>query len=222
MGDVIGETLSFAVGVAVSPVPIAAVIVMLFTPKARTNAPSFMLGWVVGLLLVGSVILLIPGIELGTSEPTTTTGVIKGVLGLLLLVAGWASWRKRPGPGETAEAPGWMNAIDEFGIGKSFGMGFLLSALNPKNLLLVVAAAVTIDAAGLSLGTSFGALAVFTAIAATTVVIPVVGYLIMGERADAAFASAKDWLIQNNSVVMAVLLLLFGVSVIGDAIQILF
>jgi len=132
MGDVIGETMAFAVGVAVSPVPIAAVIVMLFTPRARTNAPSFMVGWVTGLLLVGSVVLLIPGITAGSGEPTTTTGVIKGVLGILLLAAGVGSWLKGPRSGELAEAPNWMDAIDGFGVGKSFGLGFLLSAVNRR------------------------------------------------------------------------------------------
>ncbi len=222
MVDVLGETFSLAIGVAVSPVPIAAVIVMLFTPKAKTNAPVFLVGWIVGLLLVGFVVLLIPGLEASNGEPSTTTGVVKGVLGVLLLVAGWGAWRKRPGPAETAAAPKWMAAIDGFGIGKSFGMGFLLSAVNPKNLLLVAAAAATIAAAGLSGGDQTVALLVFTLIAASTVAVPVIGYLIVGERADESFATAKDWLIQNNSVVMAVLLLVFGVSLVGDALQILF
>lgn len=222
MGDVIGETISFAVGVAVSPVPIAAVIVMLFTPKARTNAPSFMAGWIVGLLVVGSIVLLIPGLEVDGGDPSATTGVVKGLLGVLLIGAGWGAWRKRPGPNETASAPPWMAAIDDFGVGKSFGMGFVLSALNPKNLLLVVAAAVAISTGGLSTGQEVGALVVFTLIAASTVAIPVIAYLIAGDRADATLASAKDWLIQNNSVVMAVLLLIFGVSLIGDAVEILF
>ena len=222
MGDVIGEILPYAIGVAVSPIPIAAVIVMLFTPKARTNAPSFMAGWIIGLLIVGFVVLLIPGLEVSSGEPSTTTGVIKGVLGILLLAAGWAAWRKRPGSDETAEAPKWMDAIDTFGTGKSFGMGFMLSALNPKNLLLVVAAAVTIAAGGLSSGQEIAALLVFTLIAASTVAVPVIGYLIAGDRADTTLANAKDWLIQNNTAVMAILLLIFGVSLIGDAIEILF
>lgn len=222
MGDVVGEILPFAVGVAVSPIPIAAVIVMLFTPKARTNAPSFMTGWIIGLLVVGFIVLLIPGLEVDSGDPSTTTGVVKGLLGVLLLVAGWAAWRKRPGPSETAEAPKWMGAIDGFGTGKSFGMGFMLSALNPKNLLLVAAAAVAISTSGLSTGEEVGALLVFTLIAASTVAVPVIGYLIAGDRADSALAKAKDWLIQNNSVVMAILLLVFGVSLIGDAIEILF
>jgi threonine/homoserine/homoserine lactone efflux protein len=221
MIEVLAETFSFAIGVAVSPVPVAAVIVMLFTPKARTNAPAFLGGWIVGLLVVGFAVLLIPGLEATDGEPSTTSGVVKGVLGLLLLVAGWGAWRKRPGPAELAEAPKWMDAIDTFGIAKSFGMGFVLSALNPKNLLLVAAAAATIAAADLSGGEQTAVLLVFTLIAASTVMVPVVGYLIIGERADASFEKAKDWLIQNNSVVMAVLLLVFGVSLIGDAVQIL-
>ena len=44
---------------------------------------------------------------------------------------------------------------------------------------------------------------------------------IAGERADETFAAAKTWLIQNNSIVMAVLMLVFGISLIGDAVQIL-
>jgi threonine/homoserine/homoserine lactone efflux protein len=219
--EVLAETFSFAIGVAVSPVPVAAVIVMLFTPKARTNAPAFLAGWVLGLLVVGFAVLLIPGLEATDGEPSTTSGVVKGLLGLLLLVAGWGAWRKRPAPAELAEAPKWMDAIDTFGIGKSFGMGFLLSALNPKNLLLVAAAAATIAAADLSSGEQTAVLLIFTLIAASTVMIPVVVYLIIGERADASFEKAKDWLIQNNSVVMAVLLLVFGVTLIGDAAQIL-
>jgi len=222
MIDVVGETLSLAIGVAVSPVPISAVIVMLFTPKAKTNAPTFLIGWVIGLLLVGFVVLLIPGLEASEGEPSTTSGVIKLILGVLLLGVGWAAWRKRPGAGETADAPKWMDTIDGFGMGKSFGIGFLLSAVNPKNLLLVAAAAATIAGAGLSVGEQTGALLIFTLIAASTVAIPVVGYLIVGERADESFAKAKDWLIQNNSVVMAVLLLVFGVALIGGAVQILF
>ncbi|MFV2000571.1 MAG: GAP family protein [Acidimicrobiia bacterium] len=222
MIDVVGETLSLAVGVAVSPVPIAAAIVILFTPKAKTNAPVFLIGWVVGLLLVGMIVLLVPGLEASDGEPSTTTGVIKGVLGVLLLLVGFMAWRKRPGPGETADAPKWMDTIDGFGAGKSFGIGFLLSAVNPKNLLLVAAAAATIAGAGLSGGEQATALAIFTLIAASTVAVPVIGYLIVGERADQTFASAKDWLIQNNSIVMAVLLLVFGVSLVGDALQILF
>ena len=49
LGEVIGDLLPSAVGVALSPVPIVAVILMLGTPRARTNGPMFAVGWVAGL-----------------------------------------------------------------------------------------------------------------------------------------------------------------------------
>ena len=44
MGEAIGQTLPLAVGVALSPVPIIASILMLVTPRARANGPAFVVG----------------------------------------------------------------------------------------------------------------------------------------------------------------------------------
>ena len=66
-----------------------------------------------------------------------------------------------------------------------------------------------------------GAVAVFTLIAAITVIVPVVGYLIGGERLDSTLDRTKAWLIANNNAVMAVLFLVFSVSLFGDALEIL-
>jgi hypothetical protein len=43
MGEAIGQLLPFAVGVAVSPMPIVAVVLMLVTPRAWSNGPAFLL-----------------------------------------------------------------------------------------------------------------------------------------------------------------------------------
>ena len=51
MGPVIGDFLPAAIGVAISPIPIIAVILMLLTPRARTNGPAFLVGWIVALLV---------------------------------------------------------------------------------------------------------------------------------------------------------------------------
>ncbi len=52
MWQAIGDLLPSAVGVALSPVPIIAVILMLGTPRARTTGSAFALGWVAGLVIV--------------------------------------------------------------------------------------------------------------------------------------------------------------------------
>jgi hypothetical protein len=57
VGNVIGDILPLAIGVAISPVPIIAVILMLFSARARTNGPAFLAGWIVGLTVVGAIVL---------------------------------------------------------------------------------------------------------------------------------------------------------------------
>jgi hypothetical protein len=42
-----------------------------------------------------------------------------------------------------------------------------------------------------------------------------------GQRLDSTLDRAKAWLIGNNTAVMAVLVVVFGTSLLGDAIQIL-
>jgi threonine/homoserine/homoserine lactone efflux protein len=221
MGDAIGSTLGYAIGIAISPIPIAAVILMLFSGRARSNSVSFMIAWIVGIAAVTTVVVSIPGLESDDAAPSTTTGWIKLVLGALLLLVAVRQWRARPGPDEEPSVPGWMARIDEFRPAAAFGLGFLLSAVNPKNLLLAAAAGATFGALSMSTGETAGSIAVFTAIASITVTVPVIGYLVAGRRLDPTLDRTKAWLIDNNAAVMSVLFLVFGVSLLGDAIQIL-
>lgn len=221
MGEAIGATLGYAVGIAVSPIPIAAVILMLFSGRARSNSLSFMVAWLIGIALATSLVLLIPGLETDERTPSDTTGWIKLALGVLLLAAGVRQWRSRPGADDEAEVPGWMNTIDGLKPPAAFGLGFALSAINPKNLLLAVAAGATIASTDLTGGETAAAVAVFTLVAALSVVVPVVGYLVSGGRLDDTLDATKEWLIRNNQAVMAVLFIVFGVNLAGDAISIL-
>jgi hypothetical protein len=58
-----------AVGIALSPLPIIAVGLILTTPKARSNGPAFILGWLLGLGVVGALVLVI-----GTSSASSDGG----------------------------------------------------------------------------------------------------------------------------------------------------
>lgn len=61
MGEAIGDILPLAIGVALSPVPIIAIVLMLGTPRARVNGPAFAVGWLAGLTVVGTIVLLVVG-----------------------------------------------------------------------------------------------------------------------------------------------------------------
>ncbi len=220
MGAAIGAILASAVGVAISPVPVIAVILMLFSGAATRNSLSFLFGWLLGLTAAGLIVL---GIGFAESDdgPTTAAGVVKVLIGALFLALGVRQWRSRPAPGEAADVPAWMATIGDFSAGKSFGIGVLLSAVNPKNLGLTIAAATTITASGLTTGEELVVLAVFVVLASLTVAIPVVVNLVAGERAAPTLDSMKEWLIANNATVMGVLFVVLGAKVLGDGIAIL-
>jgi hypothetical protein len=218
LGPAISDILPLAVGVMISPVPIIAVILMLFSPRARSNGPAFLVGWVLGLAVVSAVVYVVAdsadvATDSGTSDSTST---IKVVLGAALVLAAFRQWRKRPAPGAEAPMPKWMAAIDAITPVKSFGLAVLLSAVNPKNLLLTVAAAAAVAQHGVSTTDAVTALAVFVVIASISVSAPVGVFLLAGDRAQRVLDTWKAWLQQNNATVMAVVLLVMGVVVIGQ------
>ena len=59
--DVIGDLLPSAFAVALSPIPIIAIVLVLGAPKARSAGPAFALGWVGGLLVVSVIVVLAVG-----------------------------------------------------------------------------------------------------------------------------------------------------------------
>ena len=60
--------------------------------------------------------------------------------------------------------------------------------------------------------------AVFTLLAASKILVPLVGYLIAADKLKAPLAALRGWLAKENAVIMAVLLLVIGVNLIGKGI----
>ena len=175
MGEAIGGVLLLAVGVAISPLPIIGVVLMLVTPRGRTNGPAFVIGSMVALGIVGAIVLLAASDPTSDSDgPATWASLLKILFGALLVLLAAKQWRGRPHDGEQAVAPKWMGAVDDFSTPKAFGAGVVLSGANPKNLLLSIAAAVTIAQTGISGGEQAIAYTVFALIGTIGVALPVV------------------------------------------------
>lgn len=127
MGAVIGDLLPLALGVAVSPVPIIAIILTLLAPRAGPASAGFGIGWLLGIVVVTGVVLLIAsgaGVGGTSSDPSTAASWIKLVLGVLLLAVGVRQWRGRPKGDDPAPLPKWMSAIDGVTPVKALGLGF--------------------------------------------------------------------------------------------------
>jgi threonine/homoserine/homoserine lactone efflux protein len=221
MGQAIGDMLPAAIGVAISPLPIVAVVLMLVSAGGRINGVGFLVGWVVGVAGVGTVVLVLAS-DAGASDegqPAGWVAWLKLALGGALLLLALRNWRGRPRGDDEPVTPSWMGALDAFSPPKAGGAAVVLSAVNPKNLLLIVAGATAIARTGIPAGEQAGALAIFTVIASLGVAAPLVMVFALGERSSGLLDRLKAWLTHNNAVIMTVLLVVIGVKLIGDAIS---
>lgn len=220
MGQAIGSSLPLAVGVALSPVPIIAVVLMLTSRRARSNGPAFVIGWLIGLAVIGAIVLSVAG-PAGASKsgsPATWVSWVKIVLGAALLLVAVRQFRGRPKDSDEAALPKWMASIDTMKPLTVLGLAALLGGVNPKNLLLAVSAGASIAQTGISGTEQAIAYAVFAVIGTIGVGTPVVIYFALGERSEKMLAALKDWMGRHNAVIMSVLCLIIGVKLIGDAI----
>jgi len=220
MNDAIGQVLSLGVGVCVSPIPIVAVVLMLATPRARSNGLAFLLGWIAGLAVVGSIVLLVSdGADAtGDDGPATWVSILKLVLGALLIALAVKQWRGRPRRDEQPPVAKWMQTIDAIQPPKALGMGALLSGVSPKNLLLTIAAATAIAQTGVGGGEQAVALVIFILIGSLGVGAPIAIYFALGERSRRVLDALKTSMIAHNAAIIAVILLVLGAKLLGDGL----
>ncbi|HWK81972.1 MAG TPA: GAP family protein [Thermomicrobiales bacterium] len=221
MLSTIGDTLTIAAGIAISPLAIVAAILALMSPNATRNALAFLTGWLLGLIVVLSAFTFL-GTLLQESDPDAAkpiTGAVKILLGLGLLALGWKQWQSRPAPGEAADLPSWLQAIDGYGPARMIGLGLLLTTAGaPKNVMLAIAAAKTISSAELPWEQAIVVAVVFLVVASASVGGPVIAYLIAPDRVRAPLAVLRTWFAQNAATVMTVVLAILGVNLIGKGL----
>ncbi|MBJ7329229.1 MAG: GAP family protein [Solirubrobacteraceae bacterium] len=217
MGDALGGLLPPAIAVALSPIPIIAIVLVLGSRHARTAGPSFALGWVAGLAVVAAlVVLLLPGADPDADD----AGVNWLELGIGVLFLGMAAqqWSKRPRQGEVSEMPGWMASIDRATPVRAAGLGVALSAANPKNLALTLTAAASIAEAGLEPADEAIAIAAFVVLGSVTVAGAVIAHLLLGERVAGPLGAVRQFMSDHNAVIMTVVLALLGAKLVHGAL----
>ena len=220
MGQGISEVLTFAVGVAISPLAIIAVILMLFSSRARVNGPAFLFGWVVALTAVSTIVYVLSHDGNVATDSTAADSVSWGkiVLGVVFLLLARRNWGSRPAAGTKPSMPRWMARVDSFTALEAAGLGVVLAAANAKNLFLTMGSATGLAQLGLSTSDAIVATTVFVLLAS----VPIAGAVIYawagGERARTSLDSAKTWFGVHNAAVLAALFLVFGVDLIAKGL----
>jgi hypothetical protein len=215
MGAAIAEVVPVAIGlVLVNPLPVMAIILLLFSPRAGSAAPAFVAGWAVGMLVVFGLLLFVLAPEnlVGSErDPSTLSFIVRLALGLVLLFLAMQRWRSRSKDGEEKALPSWIATLERASPLVALGLGALLSGLNPKNLAFTINAVVIIAQASLTTGQKLIPVLVFVLVASVGVAAPWLWYVVARESAAATLTAWRTWLTANYGTVMAVVFLLFGV-----------
>ncbi len=218
MNQAFSSLLSPAVGIMISPFPIVGLILILLSDKARKNSITYMLGWIMGTATVFTIAMLSVSVTVtNQSDPGPLKRLVFIALGALMLWLAWREFSKRPKEGEPVNTPKWFDKMASISPIGAAGFGFFLSGLNPKNLLLSLGAGASVGALALPGGEEVVLAVVFTGLASLTIIIPTVLFLILGHRMGNALKALEAFLISNNAVITALLLMMIGLNMIGKA-----
>ena len=204
---------------AISPVPIIAVILMLFSQRARSNGSAFLVGWVLALVVVGSIVLVLANLgkisAAAHRPPWRTCSSCCSACCSSFCPSG--NGEAVPKKAKSHRCPnGWRPLTSS--LPEKLLVCCLAGRREPKNLALTLAAALSIAQAGLSGAQAWIVLAVFVIIASLTVAVPVLYYLFAGQSAEKTLNSWKAWLVANNATVMFILLLVLGMLLLGQGL----
>jgi len=220
MGAVIGDILFLGFGIFIGPLPTIVVILLLSGQHGRVKGLAYLVGWIIGLtLLVIGVGLLTSSFDFRrerTPSPLLAWASLVG--GVTLLILAYVTWRRRPPPDATPTLPGWLKTIDQTTPLMALGVGFFFGLVSLKNFVFTTAAAAAVGKAQLDIVQTLIAVLLFIAIATAGIATPVYVAFAKEERAQVILAGWIDWLSANNTLIVCLLGLLFGIRLVGDGL----
>ena len=213
MGEALRDLAPLAVGVALSPLPILAFLLMLLSEHEIPNARAFLIAWAVTVAIVASVSALV-GLDLRSADPPRAIRAIELATGVLLIAGALIAWRRRH-----SARPRWLEAVDAISPARAALLAGGLVVLNAKDLTLTVAAGSVVADAALSGAASLAAVAVFTAIASATIAIPFAVAVVAGPRAEPTLRRWHGWFERNGTAIVAVVTAAVGVLFLAAGLR---
>jgi len=216
--EILASAMPFAIGIAVSPIPVIAIVVVLSTNAS--NAFGLATGWIIGIVAIGILVFAVPGLDTIRNQPTALSGWVRVGLGFLLIWLAVREWRSRPDLRQPQVPSKLMSRVEKAGAGGIIAIGIGLSALNPKVIALTFGGAANIDAYASTLFQKALGLAAFALVASLSLIVPILGFVLSAERAEVLLPKIKEWLIRHNSAVSAAVLLVLGVLLAANGVMI--
>ncbi|MCO5215071.1 MAG: GAP family protein [Thermomicrobiales bacterium] len=220
MQEVIGSLLPFALTIALGPIPIITIAIMLQTASPKRTGVGFAIGWMLGMTVLAVVLTMLSSqIPTGDADhPRRWLGLVQLLLGIGMLALAVKKIRSRIGSVEEAAVPGFLSSLADTTPARAVLVGVVVSAVNPKHIVLVLPVGTLILQHGLDTGQVIVAIALFVVISSITVAGAAIAYLASPERIGIVVDAGYRWMVRNMAVVSAAVLLLIGINILGKGI----
>src|SRR6266568_2657449 len=198
MGPVLLKMLPFALG-TIAPTMIGLVVLFLTGTQGLLKSISFILGKYIVYVLWGLLCLNLADF-ISSSSSAGSSAIVEIfflIFGLLLLILAVRNFFGEDDP--DTPPPKFMTILDEVGPVKLFGLGIAISIMQPRFIIFVLAGASIIADAKLPASENF---------------IPIIVFLVMGERRTTAMKSMRTWLVSNQRMINVVVMGFFGILMI--------
>jgi hypothetical protein len=216
-GSVLTKLIPLGLVIALSPITVIPAVLVLHAPRPRPAGLAFLAGWVLGLVALTAVFVgasdLLGGLQ---QAPPRWVSWLRVVLGLALIAFGIRSWLTRH---RHTKTPAWLRSFSKLTPVRAGVTGAVLAPLRPEVLILCAAAGLAIGTGGLDAAGGWICGAVFVVVSASTVAIPILGYVGAGDHLDDTLERLKVWMEENHGAMMAVILVVIGLIVIYNGIH---
>ena len=210
------ELIPLALVIALSPLSIIPAILMLHTPRPRPTSVAFLAGWTLGIAGITAAFVIASDLAAGLDRQSAAAPYVRIAIGAALIGFGLYRWGTR---NRAQHTPKWLSAMTSAAPGRAFLTAIVLSVANLKVFAMCAAAGAAIGTAALGRTGAWQAVAVFTVIAASSVTLPVLGYLLAGARLDEPLNRLKTWMEDNHAAMMAVILVVIGAALLYKGIH---
>jgi hypothetical protein len=216
-GTVLTGLTGLGLVIALSPITVIPAVLVLQAPRPRPTGLAFLGGWVLGLAALTALSVGASGLLGGLDKaPPRWASWLRVVLGSALILYGIYQWLTRH---RHTESPAWMRSFVTITPVRAALTAVALVVIRPDVLLICVPAGLAIGGGGLGVTGDWIAAAIFVAIAASSVAIPILAYAAAGHRLDDTLARVKDWMDKNNAALMAAILVVVGALVLYHGIN---
>jgi hypothetical protein len=216
-GTVLTGLTGLGLVIALSPITVIPAVLVLQAPRPRPAGLAFLGGWVLGLAAMTALAVGASGLLGGLDKtPPRWASWLRVVLGSALILYGIYQWLTRR---RHTESPAWMRSFATITPRRAALTAAALVVIRPDVLLICVPAGLAIGSGGLGVAGDWIAAAIFVAVAASSVAIPILAYAAAGHRLDDTLVRLKDWMDRNNATLMAALFVVIGLLVLYHGID---